>query len=83
VTAEAAALRRLERDIHDGPQQRLVRLMMELGRAQRHFDSRPETVRGALADAIVQAEEALESQDTAPAISPPSARARPWEFTPR
>ena len=45
VTAEAAALRRLERDIHDGPQQRLVRLAMELGRAQHHFDSRPEAVR--------------------------------------
>jgi len=60
VTAEAAALRRLERDIHDGPQQRLVRLAMELGRAQHHFDSRPETVKEALADAIVQAQEALE-----------------------
>jgi signal transduction histidine kinase len=60
VTAEAAALRRLERDIHDGPQQRLVRLAMELGRAERHLDSRPEAVREALADAIVQAQEALE-----------------------
>jgi signal transduction histidine kinase len=60
VTAEAAALRRLERDIHDGPQQRLVRLAMELGRAQHNFDSRPEAVREALADAIVQAQEALE-----------------------
>jgi len=60
VTAEAAALRRLERDIHDGPQQRLVRLAMELGRAQHHFDSRPEAAREALADAIVQAEETLE-----------------------
>ncbi len=60
VTAEAAALRRLERDIHDGPQQRLVRLAMELGRAQRHFDSRPEAVREALADAVTQAQEALE-----------------------
>ncbi|MBG0814587.1 sensor domain-containing protein [Planomonospora sp. ID82291] len=60
VTAEAIALRRLERDIHDGPQQRLVRLAMELGRAQHHFDSRPEAVRTALADAIVQTEEALE-----------------------
>src|SRR5512146_52605 len=58
VTAEAAALRRLERDIHDGPQQRLVRLAMELGRAQHHLDSRPEAVREALADAIVQTEEA-------------------------
>ena len=60
VTAEAAALRRLERDIHDGPQQRLVRLAMELGRAQHHLDSRPEAVREALADAIIQAQEALE-----------------------
>ncbi|GAA3442805.1 sensor histidine kinase [Planomonospora venezuelensis] len=60
VAAEATALRRLERDIHDGPQQRLVRLAMELGRAQYHFDSRPEAVRSALADAIVQTEEALE-----------------------
>ena len=60
VTAEAAALRRLERDIHDGPQQRLVRLAMELGRAQHHLDRRPDAVREALADAIVQAQEALE-----------------------
>ncbi|MGW1209166.1 sensor domain-containing protein [Streptomyces sp. NPDC002499] len=60
VTAEAAALRRLERDIHDGPQQRLVRLSMELGRAQHHFDSRPDTAREALADAIAQAQETLE-----------------------
>ena len=60
VTAEAAALRRLERDIHDGPQQRLVRLAMELGRAQHHFDSRPEAAREALADALVQTQEALE-----------------------
>jgi signal transduction histidine kinase len=60
VTAEATALRRLERDIHDGPQQRLVRLAMELGRAQHHLDSRPEAVRGALADAIAQTQEALE-----------------------
>jgi signal transduction histidine kinase len=60
VTAEAAALRRLERDIHDGPQQRLVRLAMELGRAQHHLDSRPEAARAALADAIVQTQEALD-----------------------
>jgi signal transduction histidine kinase len=60
VTAEATALRRLERDIHDGPQQRLVRLAMELGRAQHNFDSRPEAAREALADALLQAQEALE-----------------------
>jgi signal transduction histidine kinase len=60
VTAEAAALRRLERDIHDGPQQRLVRLALDLGRAQHHFDRRPEAVREILADAITQTQEALE-----------------------
>ena len=72
VTAEAAALRRLERDIHDGPQQRLVRLAMELGRAQRNLDHRPEVVAGALADAIVQAQEALEELRTlSRGIAPP------------
>ncbi|MEV6144687.1 sensor domain-containing protein [Streptomyces sp. NPDC051992] len=60
VTAEVAALRRLERDIHDGPQQQLVRLAMELGRAQHNFDRKPELVRAALADAVVQTQEALE-----------------------
>ena len=72
VTAEAAALRRLERDIHDGPQQRLIRLAMELGRAQHHFDSKPEAVREALADAIVQAQEALdELRALSRGIAPP------------
>jgi len=72
VTAEATALRRLERDIHDGPQQRLIRLAMDLGRAQRHLGSRPETARDALADAIVQAQEALEELRTlSRGIAPP------------
>jgi signal transduction histidine kinase len=72
VTAEAAALRRLERDIHDGPQQRLVRLAMELGRAQHIFDSRPEAAREALADAIVQTQEALdELRALSRGIAPP------------
>ncbi|WP_309246913.1 sensor histidine kinase [Streptomyces somaliensis] len=60
VTTEAAALRRLERDIHDGPQQQLVRLAMELGRAQHHFDRDPELVRAALADAVTQTRQTLE-----------------------
>ncbi|MEX0172214.1 sensor histidine kinase [Streptomyces sp. LMG1-1-1.1] len=72
VAAEATALRRLERDIHDGPQQRLVRLAMELGRAQRFLDTRPETTRAALADAIVQAQEALdELRALSRGIAPP------------
>ena len=72
MTAEAAALRRLERDIHDGPQQRLVRLAMELGRAQHHLDSRPEAARAALADAIAQTQEALdELRALSRGIAPP------------
>lgn len=72
VSAEATALRRLERDIHDGPQQRLVRLTMELGRAQHHFDSRPAAAREALADAIVQTQEALdELRALSRGIAPP------------
>ena len=34
VSAEDTALRRLELDIHDGPQQRLVRLQMDLAAAE-------------------------------------------------
>jgi signal transduction histidine kinase len=60
VTAEVSALRRLERDIHDGPQQRLVRLAMDLGRAQHHLDTRPEAAREALAEAITSTQEVLE-----------------------
>jgi signal transduction histidine kinase len=39
VQAEDAALRRLERDIHDGPQQRLVRLQMDLAALERRVES--------------------------------------------
>lgn len=35
VSAENVGLRRLERDIHDGPQQRLIRLQMDLAAAER------------------------------------------------
>lgn len=44
-TAERTALSRLERDIHDGPQQRLVRTQMDIARAQRAFDQDPEAAR--------------------------------------
>lgn len=39
VHAEDEALRRLERDIHDGPQQRLVRLQMDLAALERRAAS--------------------------------------------
>ncbi|MEY9856153.1 signal transduction histidine kinase [Catenulispora sp. GAS73] len=72
VTAEAEALRRLERDIHDGPQQRLVRLALELGRAQHHLDRKPDLARQALGDALVQAQETLdELRALSRGIAPP------------
>ena len=39
VVAEDVALRRLERDIHDGPQQRLVRLQLDLAALERRAES--------------------------------------------
>jgi signal transduction histidine kinase len=60
VAAEAVALRRLERDIHDGPQQRLVRLSMDLHRAQRMIDTDPEGARSTLAEAATMTRETLE-----------------------
>jgi len=60
VAAEAVALRRLERDIHDGPQQRLVRLQMDLARAQRQMERDPEAARTTLGDAAGLARETLE-----------------------
>jgi signal transduction histidine kinase len=60
VSAEAIALRRLERDIHDGPQQRLVRLAMDLGRARQQVDTNPAAVARTLEEALSQARETLE-----------------------
>lgn len=39
VQAESTGLRRLERDIHDGPQQRLVRLQLDLAALERRADA--------------------------------------------
>ncbi|MGK5172844.1 sensor histidine kinase [Geodermatophilus sp. CPCC 205761] len=60
VAAEAVALRRLERDIHDGPQQHLVRLGMDLSRVQRQLERDPAAARATLGEAAGLAKEALE-----------------------
>lgn len=60
VSAEGHSLRRLERDIHDGPQQRLVRLQMDLAAADRQLDTDPQKARALMAEAMVQSREALE-----------------------
>lgn len=73
VSAEATALRRLERDIHDGPQQRLVRLAMDLGRAKHQLenDDAP-AARETVSEAISQTRETLdELRALSRGIAPP------------
>ncbi len=60
VAAEGSALRRIERDIHDGPQQRLIRLQMDLDAAERRLASNPEEAASLLQDARRQAHDALD-----------------------
>jgi signal transduction histidine kinase len=60
TSAEGHSLRRLERDIHDGPQQRLVRLQMDLAAAERQLDGDPEKARTLIAEAMQQSKEALD-----------------------
>ena len=60
ISAEGTSLRRLERDIHDGPQQRLVRLQMDLAAAERQLDTDPDKARGLIAEAMQQSKDALE-----------------------
>ncbi|RXZ50767.1 hypothetical protein ESP57_02910 [Agromyces fucosus] len=60
VQAEDASLRRLERDIHDGPQQRLVRLQMDLAAIERKLERDPDAARELLGEAREQARETLE-----------------------
>jgi signal transduction histidine kinase len=60
VVAEDQSLRRLERDLHDGPQQRLIRLQMDLASAERKLESDPESARAIIAEAGQQAKDTLE-----------------------
>jgi signal transduction histidine kinase len=72
VSAEANALRRLERDIHDGPQQRLVRLAMDLGRVQEQMHTDLDAARQTIDDALVQTRETLnELRALSRGIAPP------------
>ncbi|MFG1677162.1 sensor histidine kinase [Micromonospora sp. NPDC049282] len=72
ASAEASALRRLERDIHDGPQQRLVRLAMDLGRARQQLAADPEAARRTLDEAVAQTRETLdELRALSRGIAPP------------
>jgi signal transduction histidine kinase len=72
VSAEATALRRLERDIHDGPQQRLVRLAVDLGRAKQQIATDPAAAAVTVDEALAQTREALDELRTlSRGIAPP------------
>ncbi|WP_113702542.1 sensor histidine kinase [Nonomuraea lactucae] len=72
VSAEANALRKLERDIHDGPQQRLVSLAMELSRAQRQLGKDPGAAQQTISSAIAATRETLdELRALSRGIAPP------------
>jgi signal transduction histidine kinase len=71
VDVQAAELRRIERDLHDGAQARLVALSMHLGRAEARLDDQPE-----LAELVRAAREEAgsaiaELRDLARGIAPP------------
>ncbi len=70
--AEADTRRRLERDIHDGPQQRLVRLRMDLARAQRQAEKDPAAASAIIRGAMEQTQQTLdELRQLSRGIAPP------------
>ncbi|MCX4815232.1 histidine kinase [Streptomyces sp. NBC_01239] len=72
IAAHGAELRRIERDLHDGTQARLVSLSMRIGLAKRSFENDPEATRKMLDQAQDLAEEALtELRHVVRAIHPP------------
>jgi signal transduction histidine kinase len=71
LDVQAAELRRIERDLHDGAQARLVALSMQLGRAEERLEGQPE-----VADLVRRAREEAgaaigELRDLARGIAPP------------
>jgi signal transduction histidine kinase len=68
----AAELRRIERDLHDGAQARLVATGMTLNAAEQLLDSNPEAARALLAEARLSSAKALaELRDLVRGIHPP------------
>jgi signal transduction histidine kinase len=71
LDVQAAELRRIERDLHDGAQSRLVALSMQLGRAEERLEGQPE-----IAELIRRARDEAgnaiaELRDLARGIAPP------------
>jgi signal transduction histidine kinase len=72
VDTQAAELRRIERDLHDGAQARLVSLGMSLGLAEEQLEADPQQARLLLAEARAANSQALtELRDLVRGIHPP------------
>ncbi|MEU8799216.1 sensor domain-containing protein [Spirillospora sp. NPDC048819] len=72
VDASAAELRRIERDLHDGAQARLVAMGMTLGAIEHLLDKDPEKARFLLAETRASSAKALhELRDLVRGIHPP------------
>ncbi|MDH6610523.1 signal transduction histidine kinase [Streptomyces sp. SAI-208] len=72
VDTSAAELRRIERDLHDGAQARLVAMGMDLGTVEMLLDKDPEQARRLLAQARQSSMDALtELRDLVRGIHPP------------
>ncbi len=59
IDAEATELHRIERDLHDGAQQRLVALTIDLGLASERLDADPAAAKQLILEGQEQAREAL------------------------
>ncbi|MGW0804980.1 sensor histidine kinase [Nonomuraea sp. NPDC002799] len=59
VDAAETERRRIERDLHDGAQQRLLSVAVDLGRAQAKFDDDPETARSLIVQAYTGTKAAI------------------------
>ena len=72
VAAEDSERRRIERDLHDGAQARLVSVAMELGRAKARFSDDPEAARELVEQAHQEAKAALsELRNLVRGVHPP------------
>ena len=72
LDVQAAELRRIERDLHDGAQARLVALSMQLGRAEERLADQPEVADARAARRASEASAAIaELRDLARGIAPP------------
>jgi signal transduction histidine kinase len=71
LDVQAAELRRIERDLHDGAQARLVALSMKLGRAEERLGDEPETAELVRQARLEAADAIAELRDLARGIAPP------------